>query len=443
MEEDIPDHSIDLDEVFSDPENDPLTFNVTEPGPFEIEIDENNRLLISPPENAFGSWNISVSASDGLHEPVETELEVTVFPVDDPPSLYNPRLDPTEGISDVMFTFSIEITDIDSGSPNSAKVMIDGDSHDLSMSSGDNASGMVLEWSGRLEPGSYSHYFTVDGVRHPETGSISGPEVLSSQLPYLEDGAVDNEEGGLGTEFQFSVTWMGPNSEEPDDMYLILDGNSISLEYFDGDPLTGSIYMTYISIEEGQHNFHFEAYLNDLDFRYPQTGEIEGPIVHAPKILECGNIRLGDKTDKADYRFFVNYEYLADEEPQEVSVLLNGREYALTESEGTPVSGMNFTREISIFEGTYGVQFRILADGIILNKDSSDLIVEMDKKEGPGDGVDSGQDDSESNKVIVIALLIAAIIAGVFGFILYSRRKRRNDLERSYKEIDEEEQWDR
>ncbi len=439
MDEDVPDDSIDLDDIFSDPDGDPLSFAVVRSGPLSVEIWTGNILHIDPPTNGFGKWNVTISASDGIHPEVEVVIPVTIHPVDDPPALYDPLLDPDSGNDEDPFTFSIKLTDIDSGTPDFAEVRIGDLDHDLSVISGDNSTGMVLGWTGYLEPGDYSHYFVVDGVRHPASGTINGPEVRTSELPYLKEGGVDLSEGGLGTEFEFRVTWIGLNSEEPDEVYLFLDEESISVLGDNGDPETGIIYSRELYLEKGDHSFHFEASLDEMTFRYPENGEIEGPTVHSPEILDFGRIYLSESDGKAEYRFFVNYRYLADMEPEEVTVLLNGNTHNMNDDGGTPVSGINYTIEIWLFEGTYDVQFRVKADGTLITGDDEDLIVEIKEDE---DGSDQqGEDGSGGggyNTAIIIAFVMIIIVIAVAGFLLYSRRKR-NSMEWKEEEEYEEE----
>ncbi len=433
MDEDTSDTSIDLDDVFSDPDDDSLIFMIIKSGSLSANIDTGNILEITPPLNAYGNWNLTVSASDGIHDPVELIIPVRVDPLDDPPELFNPGLDPSSGDDSDTFTFSIEITDIDSATPDSAEVRVGINDYDLSVVSGDNMTGLTLAWSGQLEPGKYSHYFMVDGIRYPESGTMKGPEVESSSLPYLDEGNVNNYEGGIGIEYVFSVLWTDPNGEDADEVSLILDDVEISMtETGTGDPETGLLYSTSLYLEGGNHSFHFEASLNDVSFRYPPTGDVEGPTVYVPRISECGYVHLGDGERESEYRFFVNYRYLAGLEPQEVSVLLNGMEYEISSSDGTPVSGMNFTREMSIIEGDYGVESRILADGELLSMSCSDLSVVIDDDDP---GIENGSDDSgnEATVIIVVSVLLV-MISGIVGFFLYSRRKRPVQREEHYEE---------
>lgn len=429
MDEDTSDTSVDLDDVFSDPDDDTLTFTIIDSGSLSADIDSGNIIEITPPLNAYGNWNLTVTASDGIHDPVELVIPVRVDPVDDPPELFNPGLDPVSADDTETFTFSIEATDIDSATPYSAEVNVGGDKHDLSVISGDNNTGLILAWSGQLDPGQYSHYFVVDGIRHPESGTLDGPLVESSELPSLEEGDVDASEGGIGTRFTFSVLWMDPNGEEPDEVNLILDEEEISLSEMEGDPETGISFSSSIYLEGGNHSFHFVASLNDMTFRYPQTGEIRGPTVHVPQISNCGYIHLSDGVRESDYRFFINYRYLAGLEPQEVSVLLNGMEYEISSSDGTPVSGMNFTREISIIEGDYGVEFRILADGELLTMSCSDLSVVVDDGEEDDTGMDNGSTTDNGGTMIIVVLILIVLVCGIAGFILYSRKKKDDEWE--------------
>lgn len=439
MEEDSVDGSVDLDDVFSDPDNDPLDYDLIESGPFEIEIDSDNRLLITPPENAFGSWNITVSATDNINDPVELDIPVTVIAVDDPPVLYEPSHDPDEGLAGDTFTFSIQLMDVDSGSPASARVYIGSKGYDLTRTSGDNESGMELEWTGTLGSGDHSYHFVVDGARYPSSGEIDGPIISNPEEPSISIGTVDLEEGGLSTGFLFEMTWIGPYGEEPEGAYLVMDDIRMELEESSGNPESGLEFEITTALSEGEHEFHFEADLEGTVYRYPDLGEIQGPTVHYPEILDFGYIHLEDQKTSSDYTFFVNYRYRADLDPTSVTVLVDGNEKDMFERTGDALTGINFTRDIEVQEGSHRIEFRIDADGTRISSDEMTLIVDPEYDDDTSDPSGPASTDTDDNgsttTYIIIGLLVIIIVGGIIFFMM--RRKPSDNEERWAEEEDE------
>lgn len=71
--------SIDLLTIFSDPENDPLSFEATSSNADLAAVSvENNLLYIHPQQR--GDSRITISATDGINSPVSTSFHVLVYP---------------------------------------------------------------------------------------------------------------------------------------------------------------------------------------------------------------------------------------------------------------------------------------------------------------------------------------------------------------------------
>lgn len=441
MDEDSFDGSIDLDDIFSDPDLDPLEFDIVETGPFTLEIDEDNRLLISPPEDGFGSWNISVSATDGVHDPVELTIPVTIIAVDDPPELFDPDLDPQEGSSEDIFTFSISSRDIDSGLPASAKVHVGTTRYDLTRTSGENSTGMILEWSGTLQVGDHSHYFIVDGTRFPSSGEIEGPAVTAPLEPFIESGTVDLEEGGLNTQFSFEMVWIGPNGEEPEGSFLVIDDVRYEMDEGSGSAVSGLDFEITKTLTEGTNSFHFEADLDGTTYRFPSFGGIQGPTVHSPEIIDFGYVHLKDSRATAEYLFYVNYRHLADVDPTTVTVIIDGNERDIFDQVGDAMNGINFTREMDITEGSHSIEFRIEADGAQISSDQFTLEVIIDDTTGdPSSPASTDKTDNGSLITwVIIGSLILIIVGGILFFMLRKKSSRAEEAWTEYdREMDEE-----
>jgi hypothetical protein len=535
MNEDATDRSVDLDSIFSDPDEDPLTFALVDDDIFTVIFEAGNKLSVTPPPNFFGKGNITVSGKDPFHAAITATIPVKVNSVDDPPILTGPTLSPSSGDESTLFTYSITSTDIDTFEPSSAEIRIDTSTFDLTKISGNNKTGILWQYSINLPPGTHTYSFLIDDIRYPSTGDLNGPSVTAREDPFLKDGgvnptsgnvntdftfrvkwigpngevpdtvelfldgtgislsgdtgdpeigivfsetrklsegghsfhfeaafgadqyrfpqsgnlngptvvgladpyltegSVDPEDGGLSTDFTFEVTWIGPNGEVPNEILLVLDDLEMDLSKEGGTAKTGITYIETINLEEGEHSFHFKATLGSDTYRLPRSGDIDGPVVYAPEIGECGYVHIEDGSDTATYEFYANYKYVLNVDPEEAIVIINGQGYDLNQNTGSPVSGMNLTRRVSLPEGTYTVSMKIVAEGVTLTASCDNLKIVIEDVPGPNGNGDHGNDTGNSDKlsdaipIIVAAIIIIAIIAVVI-FLLMRRKKAQADV---------------
>jgi len=365
MQEDTTDTSIDLDQAFSDPDGDDLVFAIVDEGAFTVTIDGQNRLSVTPPSNFFGNGEIAISARDPFNDPVVLTIPVEVDPVDDPPVLSEPGLDPLSGDEITVFTFSIVCRDIDSATPTTATVTIGTSSKDLAATSGDNTSGLRMEWSGMFAPGDLTHHFVVDGVRFPVSGEIQGPSVSERVSPYLLDGTVSPNAGDVNTDFTFEVTWTGPNGEVPEYVELLLDGETFTMTDNGGVPSSGISYTRTMDLEEGSHSFHFKAELSGNTYWFPKSGMLDGPAVVA---LEEPYLRQGS-VDRDSGGLCTRF------------VVMDGSRTERSKSYGSPLTVAIYACSILLDEGEHSYHFEAsLGSGGYRYPDRGDL-------EGPTVGV--------------------------------------------------------
>ncbi len=106
-------NALNLNQLFYDAENDPLTFTYLQQknGKIKVSIDK-NILSFSQPANFFGTENVTFAASDGK---IKTEVLLTlqVLPVNDAPVIK--QFDPKEINEDTPYTVKVEdyVTDVD------------------------------------------------------------------------------------------------------------------------------------------------------------------------------------------------------------------------------------------------------------------------------------------------------------------------------------------
>ncbi|RLC46640.1 MAG: hypothetical protein DRI23_12150, partial [Candidatus Cloacimonadota bacterium] len=115
MQEDTTNNELDLSSYFSDPDNDPLSFNVF--GNENITVDISDGLVtFSPDENWNGVEEIVFTANDGFGGNCSDTLLVTVEPLGDPPSFINL---PTEitflGQTEYVMNFANYVSDPEQG----------------------------------------------------------------------------------------------------------------------------------------------------------------------------------------------------------------------------------------------------------------------------------------------------------------------------------------
>jgi hypothetical protein len=246
-----------------------------------------------------------------------------------PPVLQNGYVNPEEGDQGEQFDFDVEFTDPDGDPPDWVRVYIDGVSHTMSVISG-------LEWWHRystsdLEAGTHEFYFRAADpsgatARFPATGSISGPVVFASCNGMLRNGYVNPEDGDLTTEFDFDVEFYDPDGTGPVWVKVFIDGSSHYMEMIEGLPYW---YRYTTTLGYGDHEFHFTAIdPDDCTYRFPPTGEIDGPVVpvYCAGQLINGFVDPEQALYDDQFEFFVEYDHPLEWEPEQVRVVIDGTE---------------------------------------------------------------------------------------------------------------------
>jgi chitodextrinase len=113
-----------------------------------------------------------------------TDVTIDVAPVNDPPTLSNPVLTPTNGDTRTKFTYSVIYTDIEDSAPNSVRVLIDSTPFVMDPASLTDKTffdGVLYEYKTTLSAGTYTYKFDCsDGGENglAETAIFNGPTVL-------------------------------------------------------------------------------------------------------------------------------------------------------------------------------------------------------------------------------------------------------------------------
>lgn len=103
---------LDITGVFSDPDDDPLTFSLDSDAPFPITL-TGLSLSASPGNADEGTYLVTITASDGLAETTDT-FQLTI---DEPPPVVNPTVvlsgDQKSGTQSVTFGSTLVVNDLD------------------------------------------------------------------------------------------------------------------------------------------------------------------------------------------------------------------------------------------------------------------------------------------------------------------------------------------
>lgn len=436
MDEDTFDDSIDLESVFTDPEGDPLTFGAVDKGVLQVDI-VGSGVRITPPEDSYGTFRFNLTAKDASNDQVKAPVKVIVSPVDDPTLIYYGSVSPSQGELDETFTFSVMLKDADGDDPGIVSVLVDGEEHSMSKVSGSMIHGSRYEWPGQLEMGEHQFHFETSSLRSPEVGEMTGPEVTTSEEPTLTLPGLDLEQGGTDTLFTFNVRWTDLQVREPDAVYLVVD----DLDYFemvtdDDEPDKGQVFTVSTFIDEGNHMYHFEAELDDLIIRYPGNGELQGPDVFDPKIVDSG-VKGDFHTSGGAVGFFITLRYGLGETPDDVKLILDGNEYPLFDAGGDIREGMNLTRNMKLDPGTHRFTYFVLIDGIELATMEEQIVVE-DASNNDDEEVDINEKKGlDPVTIVVIVIGVIVLIAVVLYFL-----SRKGPGTASDKDAEEEVTWE-
>ena len=90
MNEDVPDSSISIRNLFTDPENDSMNYMLFSGSNIKANI-SNGKILLSPKENWFGTDSIIVTATDQNSLSTTNTITIVVISINDPPQSINPN----------------------------------------------------------------------------------------------------------------------------------------------------------------------------------------------------------------------------------------------------------------------------------------------------------------------------------------------------------------
>lgn len=303
-----------------------------------------------------GNWagNVHVALPDGAPE------EQFVGPVvDNKPELYEASVTPAYGSSDQEFVFSVGFTDPDGDSPVSSRVVIDGVWHAMTAPSDEgetpaNGKYTYTTTGAQLGVGEHAYRFEFEyspdeWIRIPVVGNIAQPRVNNS--PVLTDGVVWPLKGATDDEYTYSVHYFDVDNHPPMQAEVVIDGISHDMSLYSDFDSDGTYRLTIGGelIGFGSHIFYFD--FEDTQggrTMLPASGEepFDGPDVNALPMLSGGQVSPVSGDADVDFVFSVRYSDPDGIRPQQVALMLDGRQLSLTLEEGIITDGL-YARTIS------------------------------------------------------------------------------------------------
>ena len=235
------------------------------------------------PGDGDGLYDLSSQARDraGNREQFSGIPDCSVVVDTSPPSLLWGSVAPAAGTPQTEYTYTVLFSDADGRAPSASTVVIDGEAFTMTLASGQPASG-VYSFSTTLAAGVHNYYFYFEdayglGVRLPEQGTLSGPEVNTP--PELSQGAVQPQVGDTETEFEFSVRYYDDDGDAPTEVRVVIDGEPFDMSLASREPFSG-LYVYNCQLAEGSHSFFFFCQDGQGGLgRFPEGDQIEGPTV--------------------------------------------------------------------------------------------------------------------------------------------------------------------
>jgi len=454
MQEDIPDKTIDLNLIFSDPDDDPLVFSYDDPSHLSVSIDS-GKVTLSSPLHWYGDDTVTFSASDSISEINATAtINVTVLSVNDPPVLKEGMVTPSSGTTDTVFSYSVFYSDIEGDAPTAASVFIDGEDFSIELpSAGDWKQDNELEFSSNLSSGNHLFYFFAsdsnDTSRFPKSGTLNGPIVDTDNYPpELSMAMVTPEEGDQTTEFSFTVDYQDPEGDPAQFCKVFIDEKEYLMAPGNGTWSDGKKYTFSTQLQEGSHDYYFECSDGITTVSLPLTGVFPGPVVEvvenkAPRLKEWG-IEPGTGDEETKFTFSITYLDKDDDEPTIFQIVIDEDEYDMR-GEGDDYSGgVVFTLTGTFSAGDHYFYFKF-SDGTDETRYpvNEDLSVYVEKSPVDEQSINS---ESKDNTLTLILAAVGMLIAIIVIWLLLRRSKKEDKVE--YAEvievspIEEDMEWD-
>ncbi|MGA1848025.1 MAG: hypothetical protein ACMUHB_01670 [Thermoplasmatota archaeon] len=208
--------------------------------------------------------------------------------------------------------------------------------------------------------------------------------------PVLANGAVEPGSGLIDDEYGFSIDYTDEDDDTPTQSQVFIDGEPFGMTSDDDTYTDGSEFSYSTILDEGTHEFHFLFSDGENEVRFPETGELEGPVVirpnTAPELTEIpnGTFKIDEDSGAGDNLIDLEDHFSDDRDDGSLrfEVIYQGAPSMLTAS----IDGhfLDVTQQREDWFGTASFKVRAIDKGIDgavggddLFKDSNEFDIEV------------------------------------------------------------------
>ncbi len=182
---------------FDTPDDEDLTWLSSSGGVDFMETTKTKvEVTIDGEDLGDGTHEINISVNDmyGLKDWIVVKVKVEKV-VNNPPVLSQGKMEPATGDTETTFTFSVHYYDVDGDAPDIITVMIDGNSYNMLLKSGEDATNGVYEYKIKLSEGTHTYsFFASDGISEPSPfPEKTTPEITKANGPSNGNGDKEGE----------------------------------------------------------------------------------------------------------------------------------------------------------------------------------------------------------------------------------------------------------
>jgi hypothetical protein len=233
-----------------------------------LYIDEQTGVLSGTPSNDdVGTFRVEITVFDGEGGLHYIDFTILVLNVNDDPIITSS--DKTTAEEGVEYRVDYEAVDIDPTDEvltwrldtNASFLKIDPTTGVLSGTPEASDAGSywveVTVYDGN--GGSDSHKFTI--IVDPKPVPSEEP----NKPPILFKGTLIPNSGDTDTEFTFSVHYTDIDGDEPEGVYVVIDGENYQMHPAEGEDSSDGLYVLNIKLPEGDHTYYFKASDGETD----------------------------------------------------------------------------------------------------------------------------------------------------------------------------------
>ena len=121
-----------------------------------------------------------------------------------------------------------------------------------------------------------------DAGVHDHGWFVDDIAVLPKENAYIGAGDVFPRAGISGEQFTYRVIYASPDGVLPTGATVYIDGVPHTMTDSEGGVTSGKTFSYTTTMSEGAHSYHFVINSGAEEYRFPESGEIQGPVVGTP-----------------------------------------------------------------------------------------------------------------------------------------------------------------